>query len=81
MKKLGFLLMIVALLAMTSYSCRERNPKDPRVEDNMEGVHESQQESMEKHDEWSGRDEGSEQRDTTSVLGDTIPRDTTQLRR
>ncbi|WP_318345759.1 hypothetical protein [Flagellimonas baculiformis] len=81
MKKLGLILTTVALMAMTTYSCRERNPKDPRVEDNMQGVQESQEESSEKYDEWSGRDEADKQRDTTYAEGDTIHRDSTQLRR
>jgi hypothetical protein len=69
MKKYTLITMFCAF-ALTTLSCRERNPGQPTTNSEMEGVRESKEESMEKRKEWARSDEIEENTDSTAV--DTI---------
>lgn len=58
--------MLVSTMLFCFLSCREENPRDPSVDQSMDGVAKSIREGRERAVEWAGEDQRDSVADSTS---------------
>jgi len=71
MKKYGITLMALIVLAITPFSCRERQPNDP----DGDGIREVEPARQDNTDQYRDRYENDRANDTTARQRDSMPRE------